>query len=146
MSTSIINLSIKPVVLKVAKAVAKHLTGAEKARVSSFAWYNGREKGIAIVTEGLCFTDRTVVVINEHRSSDNITVDNYLSHRGDVPHHTDEGYGAAYENRAYYDFEAVEKAARAVVKILRAALKAEAVTRAERIAKHKAARLAASEA
>lgn len=87
-------------------------------RLDTFAWYNGRERGIAVVAEHVGRDERFVVVFGELRNSDGIFVDVYEGQGSflDPPHWTDDGYEQAYEKRESFPHGAAGKAAVYVLK------------------------------
>jgi hypothetical protein len=112
------NLNIKPVALRVFAAVRKLVSEEVNKKAVATAWYNLRERGIAIsinLDEG----KSRVVVINEDRCSDAIVVDTYVGFAYDAPDYKDPGYEGAYKNRMGFNPRQITKAAKFVVKCLK---------------------------
>ena len=86
-------------------------------RITTWAWYNCRERGVALTVERYRVS-RLVIVFGECRNSDEIFVDSWEGLPGDysngpkVEHLTDE----AYESRRM--FPSVDKAAECVRKLI----------------------------
>jgi len=90
--------------------------------LSTFAWYNGRERGISLVAHHTSAkTDSLVIVFGEIRNTDGIFVDVYEdSHASTMscPTWEDPGYTAAWENRNSFSYGAAGKVAQFVLKTI----------------------------
>lgn len=91
--------------------------------INSYAWYNGRERGICLVVNdwGLSkrvedpnrVNEKLVIVFAEHRSSDMVFVDCFLTNRVAInpPTHIDMSEGA-YDRRRMFDCGRVDQVER----------------------------------
>jgi len=111
------SLSIKNqayAVLAMLESYESEFSELEGLRMDTFAWYNGRERGISIVASFSVFEPGLAIVFGEHRMSDAIFVDFYETKHGstmDPPSHEDDGYEGAYEKRKCFDFGRADMAA-----------------------------------
>ena len=137
-NSTITDLGIKQTAMKVVRAVDRLLTRKQKGYVTSSAWYNSRERGVALVVG--CFSGvKQVFVINECRGSDQIALDAYETQKwASEVCWTDAGYEAAYEARTYFRYNATATAAKAVAKLIVKAIARAEKELAERKAKVKA--------
>jgi hypothetical protein len=113
--SNITNLSIKPEVMKAVRVINRLLPKCEQKKVMSFAWYNGRERGVALVVGDHPRLRQRVLVINECRGSDQLVLDTYEREwTTDQPCWEDPGYEKAYQDRHYYAYQGYEAIARKV--------------------------------
>ena len=93
----------------------------EGLRVSTYAWYNGRERGVALVVNPAGSNKTRRIVFGEDRRSDQIFIDFWHTDRVDLlvdpPHHTEEGYASAYERRRFLSCLAIDRVV-AVIRLL----------------------------
>jgi len=98
-----LNLNIDPQAYHVADLVVENFPNLHPdyaTDIRSYAWYNGRESGIALVLLGEKIKGTSVIVIVNHRHSDAIAIDKYNTNIPfEFPHHTDREYEEAYNNR-----------------------------------------------
>lgn len=90
--------------------------------VRTSAWYNGRERGVCICTQKLTKDGRESLIITfgEHRSSDNIFVDCWISDRiGMNPPTHDELTQEAYDRRRAFDYGACGEVERYIVTLMK---------------------------
>jgi len=113
--------------------------------IKTFAWYNGRERGISLVVSfylpgGPRSTrhPNLVFAFSEHRCSDQIFVDQYEKMHAGVmkePCHTDDEYELAYQNRTSFDEgyagAVAQHIVKAIQKWLRAKVREESEVRTE---------------
>lgn len=112
MSKALLDLSIHPTALKVVRKIGTLLPKNFKENVRTFAWYNGRERGISLVVGDHVGLNQTVIVVNERRNSDDIVIDVYeRPWTTDQPCWQDPGYDKAVQERTAVAFGEYEKAA-----------------------------------
>ena len=95
--------------------------------INAFAWYNGRERGIALAVRSKVSDGYLVLAFGEHRNSDGIFVDVYEAEYADAmfpPNHRDKAYEAAYQNRKNFNHGQAGKAAEFIVKAIEKFIKA----------------------
>jgi hypothetical protein len=113
--SNITTLSIKPEVMKAVRVINRLLPKCEQKKVMSFVWYNGRERGVALVVGDHPRLQQRVLVINECRGSDQLVLDTYEREwTTDQPCWEDPGYEKAYQNRHYYAYQDYDAIARKV--------------------------------
>lgn len=99
--------------------------GDPRGDVDTFAWYNGRERGVSIVFENYDTPDKArrylVVVVNEARGSDELIVDWWLTGthypNGPTPKYfPDEAYA---KNRSHFPYMDVRRAVKKIERLTR---------------------------
>lgn len=84
------------------------------------AWYNGRERGCVLYVTSFQVKETLIITFGEHRSSDSIFVDTWISTKGffnppTVADFTDE----AYKSRKFFSYGAYVDAADYIVDCIR---------------------------
>jgi hypothetical protein len=92
-------------------AFAKYKDGFYDVNISTSAWYNGREKGYALVLSKTRHRERLVITFGECRNSDYIFVDSWLMGYGINPPTVADYPDAAYRARKRFTASQTAEAA-----------------------------------
>ncbi len=120
------DLSIKPLAMSVLALIAGSQWGLQAPRfntdVATYAWYNGRERGIALVVKQRN-KKRLVFTFGEQRNSDSIFLDKWEDDDSWVQPPTLENFtDETYKKRRYFEYGECGKTALAIVNDIRSYL------------------------